>query len=68
MVTASRSSASAIRTATTAMAARLCRGLGPRLPCSGKSQIDAGARARARWPVRVITADPTFQRASYVVL
>src|SRR5215467_8032761 len=66
MVTASRSSASAIRTA---IAARLWRGLGPRLPCSGKSQIDAGAPAvtRARWPVGVITANRTFQRAPYVV-
>src|SRR5215467_7158133 len=67
MVTASRSSASATRTASAAIAARLCRGLGPRLPCSGKSQIDAGAPARARWPVGVIPTNPTFQRASYVV-
>src|SRR5215469_13174474 len=43
IVTASMPSASAIRTATSAMAVRLCRGFGPRSPCSGSDQI--GIRA-----------------------
>src|ERR1700733_1283335 len=81
MVTASRPSASAIRTATAVMAARSCRGLGPRVPCSGRSQTDPGAARAARAgrppgrpaalaggsPADVITRHPTFHRAAYVV-
>src|ERR1700689_1394123 len=80
MVTAARPSASAIRTAIAVMAARSCRGLGPRDPCSGRSQTDAAApgvrAARAgrspAWPaggspVDVITGHSTFHRAPYVV-
>src|ERR1700683_5758597 len=43
MVTASGPSASAMRTARAAMAARSFRGLGPRVPRSGRSQTDSPA-------------------------
>src|SRR5580658_2026939 len=78
MVTASRPWASAIRTAIAAMATRSCRGLGPRVPRSGRSQIDAwvpcvlAARAGLPAPAGESSGDamirhPTFHRAPYVV-